>query len=609
MDPTPNVLILTSRSRTTNELWLRHLLNLVTQVVVAGYVVSKSSWPDVRLRADMCLYSASPKSLGAQSLARLATTVRNLRGISQLSSRAASSSYKAYIKWTFEFDYRTDDIMSVDAPVNNVVIMRAVDLLPEVLEEFKSRPDIDKCMAYQYVGAILAQSYKYLYTKTPLVDILQRALYLSDVIDDLTTPTTVWYYYPVAMTLIALNILFMLTYSSFHSILAVIALVLFAAAEKEGHHSKVDVTVSYILLAGAIALDLLPALTTIVSYARKPFRPGTMAKCARLCAINCIQPQGCLTRKLWSEKLAQYSMIKRYTTSTQGHSISACMLSLGKWMSRHLGVFAWCVEFFEVTHTPITDHLKLVVLDRLFFQARTREWDFASFCEPEQPKYALHKSTSSTVKFPKSVLIWHIATEICYFTKDIGFDSLATKTDEVKKKVMMSRQLSHYIMYLVFKCDVMLATTSRYIHQDAHEELTKLLSHQRYSRIIVDEKKAVIQVFEGMERNKGKENEISANKDDETASSWIQELHRTTEAALGSVMHRAYEVAQELINIGKEDKQWDLISDMWLEMLFYTAPLCGAAFHYEHLNAGGEFITHVLLIMRHLGPFLPKLGT
>ena len=38
-----------------NELWRRHLLVLVTQAVVASYVVSRSTWPDRRLLAATAL--------------------------------------------------------------------------------------------------------------------------------------------------------------------------------------------------------------------------------------------------------------------------------------------------------------------------------------------------------------------------------------------------------------------------------------------------------------------------------------------------------------------------------------------------------------------------
>ena len=46
---------ITALSRKDNELWKRHLLILVSQVAVAGYVVAMVSWPDGRLMAAMVL--------------------------------------------------------------------------------------------------------------------------------------------------------------------------------------------------------------------------------------------------------------------------------------------------------------------------------------------------------------------------------------------------------------------------------------------------------------------------------------------------------------------------------------------------------------------------
>ncbi|OEL31686.1 hypothetical protein BAE44_0007295 [Dichanthelium oligosanthes] len=46
---------ITAFSKQDNELWRRHLLNLVTQVAVAGYVVGKAPWPDGQLKAAMVL--------------------------------------------------------------------------------------------------------------------------------------------------------------------------------------------------------------------------------------------------------------------------------------------------------------------------------------------------------------------------------------------------------------------------------------------------------------------------------------------------------------------------------------------------------------------------
>ncbi|CAO2146494.1 unnamed protein product [Urochloa humidicola] len=479
-------------------------------------------------------------------------------------------------EYSSQFLYpEADDIMLADAPVNDVSTIAAADKLPGLLEEFKNSPD--RCMAYQFVAASL--------------------------------------YLPTA-----------------------IALVLFAAAEKKSHYSQADTIVSYLLLVGAIVLDLLPAFTSIVSYTRKPFRPRTAADWAKMCLINCfIRPLGWQTTKQqWSEELAQYSMIRRY----------ACVPgpSLRKWAGK--GFFgAWGVDFFDLTRTPVTGDLMLLVLDKLLLQASKEEWDIASFRGeraleewtgghqvPESSGYAaLHRSVSSSrVDFPTSVLIWHIATDICYFSDP---DEMKKK----KKKKTMSRELSLYIMYLVFKCNVRLTSISRLAHMKAHEELTEFIPSRRHHQspqINLDEKEVVKKVFEATMKqanpqqgspavdHQDKNNEEQANSGPGRTSSdlrqgirrrilkmRIEELLQSTKEALYSpVLPRAHAVAQELMSINDEAARWDLISEVWLEMLFYTAPRCGGAFHYEHLSTGGEFITHVLLLMRNLGPFMPKPG-
>ncbi|GJN41428.1 hypothetical protein PR202_gn00801 [Eleusine coracana subsp. coracana] len=62
---------------------------------------------------------------------------------------------------------------------------------------------------------------------------------------------------------------------------------------------------------------------------------------------------------------------------------------------------------------------------------------------------------------------------------------------------------------------------------------------------------------------------------------------------------------KELIRIKDEADRWDLISTVWAEMVYYIAPRCGGTFHYVHLSSGGEFITHILVLMYYLGPLLP----
>ena len=86
---------ITALSRKDNELCKRHLLILISQVAVAGYVVAMVSWPDGRLMAAMvlmflsgcfkyaeralCLYLASPEKLRSRALGGLPDKLEKLQ--------------------------------------------------------------------------------------------------------------------------------------------------------------------------------------------------------------------------------------------------------------------------------------------------------------------------------------------------------------------------------------------------------------------------------------------------------------------------------------------------------------------------------------------------
>ncbi|KAK3220560.1 hypothetical protein Dsin_014530 [Dipteronia sinensis] len=48
-------------------------------------------------------------------------------------------------------------------------------------------------------------------------------------------------------------------------------------------------------------------------------------------------------------------------------------------------------------------------------------------------------------------------------------------------------------------------------------------------------------------------------------------------------------------------KKWDTIGCAWLEMLAYAASRCKANEHAQQLRRGGEFLTHVWLLLAHFG--------
>lgn len=60
----------------------------------------------------------------------------------------------------------------------------------------------------------------------------------------------------------------------------------------------------------------------------------------------------------------------------------------------------------------------------------------------------------------------------------------------------------------------------------------------------------------------------------------------------------ACRLATELRSKGKV---WEIISKVWIEILAYAACHCRGTQHAQQLRKGGEFLTHVWLLMAHLG--------
>lgn len=244
----------------------------------------------------------------------------------------------------------------------------------------------------------------------------------------------------------------------------------------------------------------------------------------------------------------------------------------------------------DTAHDGISHELKKMVLDKLFGVATTspaKEWDSTGFrgqwarwmLEAKQDheissaaQRALEASNIQGFDFVSNVVIWHYVTDICFFTDE------ADHNPEFRSP---SRELSDYIMYLVAKLSVMVGSDGLHVVGAAHDEVEFFLK----DRVVHgrDRKQIINQVRD------------AAHSEDQ-------------ESNVGPGLDRARNVSNELLKIEEACDRWELIAAVWTEMLCYMAHNCGAGFHAKHLSTGGEFITHVRMLMIILGlPFLRDL--
>uniref|UniRef100_A0ACD6ABS5 Uncharacterized protein n=1 Tax=Avena sativa TaxID=4498 RepID=A0ACD6ABS5_AVESA len=620
---------ITALSVQDNELWTRHLLGLVSQVAVAGYVVSKSSWQDKRMLAatvivflsgsfkyagrTYCLYSARPANVRFQALRRLSNGLKWNRAWNLSQYRRTDERLERTVGARFDLmvgkkvkrlddrDRVDEEIMSADAPINELAILYVLFNLPSMLVSFDNS---SLHWPYEYVGQKLLNSYERFYTKAPFLYFYVRTVFSICQ----SFPICNGFPYNLCGIFIFLKIPTMFLYLSIP-----IALVLFILAEKEHQvHNRVDVVVTYILLIGAIILDVFSVSMSILSSARRSsrYRGQHRIQKAILRVANYIQPTW--SKKKWSEKLVQYSMVKKHSQED-----TTCMSSPWHWIIERLT--ACGVEQLDpnLTHTPVTEDLKGFVLNNLIQFGKNKEYNIANFwgllaLQKWKPMglgtMALYHSINGVKDAPRSILIWHIATDICYYCENS--DMANTDSERLMVKKQMSRELSNYILYLVFKCGVMLTSNTQLLYNEVHDEINGILKDQLPQMANLGEKEVVKKVFEG---TKAKQQPCTVNEEQEqsidtgnTTAVHVKKLLDDTEDSIYSpVLPRASNVAQELMGIEEKEERWNLIAAVWLEMLYCTAPRCGGAFHYDHLAKGGEFITHVLVLMRSLGPFLP----
>jgi hypothetical protein len=292
----------------------------------------------------------------------------------------------------------------------------------------------------------------------------------------------------------------------------------------------------------------------------------------------------------WSRKLPQYNMIRACNRENQAGPLEKMMRCVG-------------IERDYSTHVVVSLEVKKVLLDQLLeiatcTSSAAEKLDFANFrgqwarngvdnwpCffenEAEPPcssedaadrpsssgsaaQDALQISAVQELDFVSSAILWHFVTDICLLgSQDVPHEA----TGEISRLRRSSDELSNYIMYLVVKCNVMLGSDGYYVVKVARRDVILFLG------MVVDQTDFVQIIRDG---------DPDVN---------LKEF---------PALDRAHRVSSELLKMNAHNR-WKLIALVWVEMLCYVAQNCGAKFHAQHLSSGGEFVTHVKMLLFILG--------
>ncbi|WVZ53614.1 hypothetical protein U9M48_004528 [Paspalum notatum var. saurae] len=179
--------------------------------------------------------------------------------------------------------------------------------------------------------------------------------------------------------------------------------------------------------------------------------------------------------------------------------------------------------------------------------------------------------------FDESLLMWHIATDLCCCISSHSGPSTAAATQQQD----ISTSLSEYMLYLLVMQPKVLAASAgvgQVAYQDTCAEARRLFrsatvhcdpDHRDARRVLLGTCTSV-----PPEKVKGGRSK--------------------------SVLFPACIVAKELLKLD-EEARCKLLAGVWVEMLTYAAAKCKGTTHVHHLARGGELITVVWLLMTHMG--------
>uniref|UniRef100_J3MEE9 DUF4220 domain-containing protein n=1 Tax=Oryza brachyantha TaxID=4533 RepID=J3MEE9_ORYBR len=585
---------ITAFSMEDNELWKRHLLGLVTQVALAVYVVAKS-WRTnngLLLAPVALMFVSGTVKYGERTWALKTATSDTIKGsrmtnlyktMRARSSNQAVDSYDRDIvgrrKWWVEEKYASlveaagDSIPNcmnalMDIPVAPWLLPRIWSMVSEI-NTLRFRAHLERPEGHldSHEDRFPSRAYK------------MAEIQLSLIYDHLYTKFGLRYAQDRPIIGLSLALLTLLTTSS--------ALALFAVAKKEGMYSPVDIIVSYILLVGAVALELLSIFTMTLSFRSYCFLREKLGERSRFTRVifwlvKIVRPY---QKPLWSNKWEQYNLLAGCIKEKQAGIFMR--------MFRYLGLAG------DTKLCSISNKTKELICNELNDSGRLEQFSHVRGTgilskRGHHEKTPLHKSIAK-VDFATSIVTWHILTDIC-FLHDKGGD------DQHK---LLAREVSNYLMDLVMRRRVLISSEGHVAHRKARDEVKEILARHKervdegdagvMRRILED---GVHMIADPVESGEGQEGV------DVTFASNSYETMRP-------VLPRAWRLARMLLNSqveegsggGGSSAPWELIASVWIEMLFHLAPRCEAGFHVKNLSTGGEFITHVrfLLLNRGIG--------
>ncbi|GMP42448.1 hypothetical protein CsSME_00012196 [Camellia sinensis var. sinensis] len=326
---------------------------------------------------------------------------------------------------------------------------------------------------------------------------------------------------------------------------------------------KIDVIITYVLIVGAIVLEILSLLMLRLSdWYLIAYKQYNWAKCIAAAIVN---------KRRWSESVSKFNIISYslHKNPTVNSKLPGAQQFMGN------------LSFFRIIQTTTSDSAPKSVRYKIFEELKMKsekaenvetatkicsqrgDWALMQSCCYRQFKWSLGE-----IEYRKSLVLWHIATDLCLYSCRSSRDYYDLSE--------FCKTISDYMLYLLMMKPTMTVPVAGcwlQVFWDTSAE-AKRLFHKRSIRDHREACKAILSV--------DTEFEPVVLKGD----------------ASESVLFDACRLAKQLM---EKKEPWKLMSKVWIELLGYAAVNCEANVHAQQLSQGEELLTFVWLMMNHLG--------
>ena len=552
---------ITAYSLEDNELWLRHLLGLVVQVGVAFYVFLRS-WAGTRLTfLSIPMLVAGIIKYGERTWVLRSASKNHFRD-SLLPVPDPGPDYadfmKGYSSWKDERQVdRTGREIGEKPPQSTVgdgITVPSRNYIDKAYFLFKNQ--------FKHLYADLILSLDDQKTSEGIIRYMSSEdafkvaeMELNFMYDVLYTKATVIY-----------SLLGMLLRStSFSFTISTLAAFYFFIDKHE--FSNIDIDITYLLLFGAIFLEVYALTKLILSDWSIVWLSSKMNSLADSIYRAITSFRSVITSdKRWSRRMAQNNLIDSCLRDKTKFNQVPRFIDMNEFLERY-----WYMTWKKV------DDMKEPIFS-LLLEMTNDVRDLRSLLK-HRGDYVITKRgfietlgwSTVDVEFDHSILLWHIATDLCSYSDD---------DPNPKSRCKISKCLSEYMLYLLVMCPFMLPKgIGEFRFRDTCSE-TKRFFQQR-SESISSRNEACRLLLEVDTEVEPKEVKGDKSK---------------------SVLFEACRLAKELKSLNMEmGEKWMMVSHVWVEMLCHAASHCGWIQHGQQLRRGGELLTHVCLLMSHLG--------